>query len=822
MKKNSYSLSEISQWCDGRLIVNGTEESVVSKLAFDGRLIFDTKGVLFFALKSSNNDGHSYISELYARGVRMFVVENSFVIKDGFPLASWIVVKNSLEALQNISEKHRENVDAEIVAITGSNGKTIVKEWLTQFFYNDINIVRSPRSYNSQIGVPLSLWEINREHKIAFIEAGISKPDEMDKLQKVIKPNIGILTNIGNAHKENFSSKKNILDEKIKLFNDVETIFYNSDDLLINDAVKKLNATNKISWGRNSDADLQLISEDKNDISKLIFKWKNNHFEVSIPFNDEVSVENIMPVIAYAIYKGYDFVTIAQRVLKLEPVAMRMEQIDGINGSLIINDSYNSDILSLEVAINFLNQQANKKEIGRTLILSDFIQNGNNDAEVYSQIATLVTQNKISKFIGIGEKLMSFSSKFRDTDLFFHSTDAFIKDFHKFSFRDEAILIKGARSFTFERIVELLEKKQHSTILEVNLDAFINNLNILKSNLKPTTKILGMVKAFAYGSGSYQISSVLQSQNADYLGVAFADEGVELRQNGITLPIIVMNPEVKTFHQMLEFDLEPEIYNLENLFAFDKTVKEFGGEGKIHIKIDTGMNRFGFLKSEIDLLIEELLKRPYLKVASIFSHLVGSDEVEHDEFTHKQAALFSEIAEKISIVFKYPIIKHILNSAGIERFPEYQFDMVRPGIGLYGFSAVNNSNFKNVLTLKSYVSQIKMVEENPFVGYGRKGKLNLGDKIAVIPIGYADGFNRLLSNGVGQVMINNKLYPIVGRVCMDTCMVNITGGNVNLNDEVIIFGDDYPPMKMAELLNTIPYEIITSINQRVKRVYYKE
>ncbi|HKL72332.1 MAG TPA: bifunctional UDP-N-acetylmuramoyl-tripeptide:D-alanyl-D-alanine ligase/alanine racemase, partial [Marinilabiliaceae bacterium] len=802
----------------------GPEESEITRLSFDSRLVFDPKGVLFFAFQSGQNDGHDYIPELYQKGVRMFVVRNSFEPAAHMNLASWLRVSDPLKSLQQIAAFHRKKFNTEVLAITGSNGKTIVKEWLAQLFNNDFPLVRSPRSYNSQIGVPLSVWEMNSTHRLAIFEAGISHPGEMIRLKEIIQPTVGIITNIGTAHKENFTSSASILKEKLKLFEDVEILLYNRDSNIIHQAVNTLWSEKKfITWGRGTNSDLQLLSIEEGELTKLSFQWEESQFELELPFGDLVSIENTIPVVLFALYKGYSPDIIAQRVLNLEQVAMRMERKAGLNNCLIINDSYNSDFTSLEVALDFLDQQAKKKGMERTLILSDLLQTGYKDEEIYPRVAKLISTKNITRLIGVGPKMFKYSSFFRNSDRFFISTEELLSAISSFSFRDEAILIKGARSFAFERVSDLLEQKQHSTIMEVNLNAFVNNLNVYKQYLKPTTKVLAMVKAFGYGSGSYEIAAALQHQKVDYLGVAFADEGMELRRNGITLPIIVMNPEIKSFGQMLEFGLEPEIYSLHTLKAFDRVARDYGAtQTNIHLKLDTGMNRFGFSLFEGGELFQLLKQKPHLKVCSLFSHLVGSDEEKHDNFTNQQVEIFEDFSKKLEAQLGYSFIRHILNSAGIERFPQFQFDMVRVGIGLYGFSSVNDSRMQNVLSLKSYVSQIKNIHEKSTVGYGRKGVLNGGDSLAVIPVGYADGLSRQLSNGVGEVRIGKQLFPIVGNVCMDTCMVNVTGGNVKEGDEVIIFGDDFSLSLMAEKLNTIPYEIMTSISQRVKRIYFRE
>lgn len=822
---SQYTLSKIAKITNGQL-KKGVDLSKITRLAFDSRLVFDAEGVLFFALQSGQNDGHAYISELYQKGVRAFVVLNSYQPPAHLKDANWIQVNRPLDALQMLATYHRQQFNVEVLAITGSNGKTIVKEWMAQFINNDFPLVRSPRSYNSQIGIPLSVWEMNSKHQLAIFEAGISQPGEMHKLQEIITPTIGLITNIGTAHQENFASPRALLNEKLELFKDVSILLFCADSEMITQEVQRRWQNKRfLTWGRGDNADLRLLSEEdgQGQDTVLTFKWKSSMFKVVLPFSDLVSIENVMPVILFALHRGYQPEVITQRVKGLEQVAMRMERKEGVNGCLIINDSYNSDFTSLEVALNFLDQQAKKKGMERVLILSDLFQTGYQDEVLYPRVADLIATKNIAIFIGVGPKMVQYASLFRESDHFFSTTEELLANISSLSFKDDAVLVKGARSFEFERVSDLLEQKQHNTIMEVNLDALVNNLNVFKQHLKPTTKVLAMVKAFSYGSGSYEIAALLQHQKVNFLGVAFADEGMELRRNGITLPIIVMNPEIKSFGQMLKYDLEPEIYSFHILDEFDKAARDHGvTESKIHIKLDTGMNRFGFLPSEGDELVKQLKLKKRLKVSSLFSHLAGSDEEVHDEFTLQQIKAFDKFSQYLKKELGYSFIRHILNSAGVERFSEYQFDMVRVGIGMYGLSSTNDVKMQNVLSLKTYVSQVKKIDEMRTVGYGRKGVLESGDSIAVIPVGYADGLNRHLSNGVGEVLIGGHLFPIVGNVCMDTCMINVTGGNVKEGDEVVIFGDDYSVAIMAEKLNTIPYEIMTSINQRVKRVYFRE
>lgn len=816
--ETGYLLSEIAQMSGGTLL--GDSSSKILRLFFDSRLVFEPEGALFFALKGGQNNGHYYIPELYSKGVRFFVVDRDYKPAPAMTDAGWVFVDDTLKALQDVAAFHRRQYHPQVLAVTGSNGKTIVKEWLAQALNDDVPMVRSPRSYNSQIGVPLSVWQLNARHRLAVFEAGISRKGEMSRLKEIIQPTLGLITNIGTAHLENFESQDAILDEKLGLFDDVEVLFYSRDAQLIHEAVMARWPHKKcFTWGRHPESDLRLISSGET----LTFQWKGKRFEAEIPFVDFVSVENVMPVVLFMLFRGYNESLIAQRVAALEPVAMRMERKEGLNNCLIINDSYNSDFTSLEIALDFLDQQGRQKAMSRTVILSDMLQTGYADSLLYPRVAELLQSRKIDRLIGVGDHIINYQSSFRTGDRFFRSTDELLAALPGFSFRNEAILIKGARSFAFERVSDLLEQKQHCTVMEVNLDALINNLNVFRQHLNPNTRVLAMVKAFSYGSGSYEIAAALQYHKVDYLGVAFADEGMELRRAGITLPIIVMNPELKTFGQMLEYGLEPEVYSFKVLKAFERAVRESGiPEASVHIKLDTGMNRFGFEASDADELVRTIKAMPHIKVRSVLSHLVGSDDVKHDDFTHRQIDIFDGFTAYLKSKLGYSFIRHILNSAGIERFSENQYEMVRIGIGMYGLSAVNDARMQNVVTLKSYVSQVREVHDDATVGYGRKGFIKTGGKLAVIPVGYADGLNRHLSNGVGEVLINGQLYPIIGNICMDTCMIDVSNSNVLEGDEVIIFGDDYPVTVLSDKLNTIPYEVLTGISRRVKRIYYRE
>jgi alanine racemase len=817
-----YTITEITQIIGGAL--SGEKSREVHRLVFDTRLLVDTTGCLFFALKSGHKDGHRYITAAYDKGIRCFVVSTEFQVPESLKQASFLKVPNTQEALQQLARAHRLKFRIPVLAITGSNGKTIVKEWLSQALSFAEQITRSPRSYNSQIGVPLSVWQLNKQTTLGIFEAGISQPGEMEGLREIIQPTLGLFTNLGSAHQQQFATLESKLAEKLRLFRHADLVFYGRDDELVHGQITTTYPQKEfLTWGRHPEADLALIGEEGNGHKHLTLKWKDEILHLDIPFGDAISVENVLPVILVLLFKGFSSKIIQEQLALLQPVAMRMEQKEGINGTLIINDSYNSDITSLETAMSFLEQQGQKKGCLRTLILSDMFQTGLEEDVLYPHVAQLIRGKGIDRFIGVGEELSRYAGHFRESDLFYKSTEALLEALPAMVFRNDAILVKGARAFRFERIVEKLELKQHSTILEIDLDALVNNLNVFRHRLNKGVKTLVMVKAFGYGSGLFEIASALQHHKVDYLGVAFADEGVELRQAGINLPIIVMNPEVKSFDQMLEYQLEPEIYNFRILEAWHSFVQKEGRDRQsVHIKLDTGMYRLGFLEEEIKELVQRLKAMPALMVKSVFSHLAGSDEAQHDAFTQTQLSLFESACKALEEGLDYPFMRHILNSGGVERFPDAQYDMVRLGIGLYGISATSAANLKNVTTLKTYISQIKEVKSGATIGYGRRGVLKDGGTIAVLPIGYADGLNRHLSNGVGQMWVKNRLVPIVGSICMDMCMVDVSGVDVAEGDEVIVFGEKPSIAVMANQLKTIPYEILTSISRRVKRIYFKE
>ncbi len=810
--------------------VTGKTPAVIKNLLIDSRKLSNAETSLFFAIKGERHDGHAYLSDLYEKGVRNFVV--SSLPKDTalFAGANFLHVKDTLLALQQLCAFHRQQFKIPVIGITGSNGKTIVKEWLYQLMREDKNIVRSPKSFNSQVGVPLSVWQMNEENNLGIFEAGISKPSEMNLLEAIIRPTIGMITNIGQAHDENFENQKRKVDEKLKLFVNAEVLIYCKDYLLVHDEVtanKLFRDLKTFSWSRRLRADLLIgrITKSTAD-TEIQGIYKNDFIRISIPFTDEASIENAIHCWAMLLYLGYENSLIAERMHFLSPIAMRLELKEGINNCSIINDSYNSDLGSLAIALDFLNQQ--KQHLKKTLILSDILQSGRAEEALYKEVAELIHKKGISRLIGIGESISNQQQQFNVEKTFYKTTADFLHEFNNSFFRDETILLKGARAFGFEAISKIIQQKAHETVLEINLNAIVHNLNYFRSKIKADTKIMAMVKAFSYGSGSFEIANILQFHRVDYLAVAYADEGIELRKAGITMPIMVMNPEEQSYDSMIQYSLEPEIYSFRVLNLFEETLKRSERNNAqpiaIHIKLDTGMHRLGFDEEEVNELIVRIKNNKHLAVKSVFSHLAASDEEEHDDFTWQQIRKLTEMTEKIQAHFSYPIMKHILNSAGINRFPDAQFDMVRLGIGLYGIG-VNTAEqllLQNVSTLKTSISQIKNIAARETIGYSRKGVAVRDMQIATVPIGYADGLSRKLSGGKGKMIVKGKPALIIGNVCMDMCMIDITDINANENDEVIVFGDSCPITEIAKDVGTIPYEILTNVSRRVKRVYYQE
>lgn len=801
-------------------------DDTISILLTDSRRLSFPEQSLFFAIRTKTNDGHKYIPELYKLRVRHFVVSEIPPTAETMPEANFLVVKDPVKALQKLAARHRKRFDIPVIGITGSNGKTIVKEFLYQLLRSEFNIVRSPRSYNSQLGVPLSVWQMNEKNTLGIFEAGISQPDEMERLQPIIAPTIGVITNIGEAHQENFISISQKCLEKLTLFNDCEAIIYDGDNAFISNCIEAACLSHKaITWSRtDSEAPLFIESIEKKENETIITcTLLGFNRVVCIPFTDDASIENVIHCMAVMLYLKPTSVNDVEKFRHLEPVDMRLNVKQGLRGCLLINDTYNSDINSLDIALDFQQSRRMGKNLKCTLILSDILQSGTLPKSLYKKVADLVRRKKIDRLIGIGRDLKEYGSVFEMEKEFYLTTDEFIQSPSFRRFENELILIKGSRHFHFERISELLEKKVHETILEVNLDAIVHNFNYYRSKLKPDTKMVCMVKAFGYGAGSYELAKTLQEHRCDYLAVAVADEGAELRKEGISIPLIVMNPEFSSFNVLLENQLEPEVYSFRLLEALIRETERRGITSyPIHIKLDTGMHRLGFRPADIPEICRRLKAQSGVAVRSVFSHLAGSDSYIFDDFTRQQLDTFQKAAAQLEAALDYPVIKHILNSAGIERFADYQMDMVRLGIGLYGVSASGIKGLKNVSTLKTTILQIQDVPAGDSIGYSRMSYTKRDSRIAIIPIGYADGLDRHFSNGGGVVSIRGQRCPIIGNICMDACMIDVTDIDAREGDPVVIFGEELPVAELSDRLKTIPYEILTSISPRVKRVYYRE
>ena len=786
--------------------------ATINHISIDSRSLQNGTNSLFFALRGQNQDGQNYINELYEKGVRNFVVTKVVSL----PGANFVIVKDTTAALQKFASYYRTLFNFPVIGITGSNGKTIVKEWLNFVLSPDFNVIRSPKSYNSQVGVPLSIVAINEKHNLGIFEAGISTTNEMQKLAVIIKPTIGILTNIGSAHNEGFSSLEEKIVEKLKLFESADVLIYRKDVRI----TSNLNADIKsFSWSfDDQSADIFARQESMSEATSLEITANDSTFKVTIPFQDNASIENAMHCIMTMLYLKYKHEVIQNRISALYPLEMRLQVKNGVNNTTIIDDSYSSDYQSLKIALDFLESQ--KQHNQKTLILSDIFQSGLTDDELYSNVQHLLEANNVSRTFTIGEKISEYKNKFPNS-IAYNSTEDFIKDFDSLEFANESILVKGARNFRFEEIVSLLEEKNHETVLEINLNAISHNLNYFRSRIHPKTKLMVMVKAFGYGSGGFEIAKLLEHHNVDYLGVAFADEGIALKNSGIKVPIMVLNPESTSYNSIIQFGLEPEIYSIKGLQSFIKiTVKQNLVAYPIHLKLDTGMHRLGFQENDLTLLIDILKSAKSIKVQSILSHLATSDNPDYSEFANTQIALFNRLSKYIVDELQIKPLRHILNSSGIANYPIAQFDMVRLGIGLY--SDMGNRDLENVGTLKSIISQVRSIPVGDSVGYGRRFIAARPTKVATIPIGYADGISRHWGNGVGYVLINSEKASIIGSICMDMLMVDVTDIKCSEGDSVIIFGDNPTVEEMANKLNTISYEILTGISQRVKRIYYRE
>jgi len=812
--------------------------ATVEELCIDSRKIAHPEAALFVSISTRHRNGHAYIGNAYEKGVRNFIVTEDIDISK-YPGANFIKVKDSVTALQQIAIANRKQYDIPCIGITGSNGKTIVKEWLYQLLAEDYNTLRSPKSYNSQIGVPLSVWMLGKEHELAIFEAGISQPGEMEKLERIIHPTIGIFTNIGEAHSEGFLNNRQKIKEKLLLFRFAKQLVFCKDHQELNQSiveylhqVKSEHEEDNIRpfrWSYKNDAELYISSVVKNENSTTITAVHNDSEQaITIPFTDPASIENAIHCWCVLLLMNIPAEKIAERMLKLTPVSMRLELKHGINDCTFINDSYNSDLTSLLIALEYLEQQ--KQHQHHTVILSDMQQIARPDGELYEEVADILGTKHVHRFIGIGPALYKNKAHFRKykkmRSIFFKSTDDFLKNFHLITFNNEAILLKGARVFKFERISTLLEQKLHQTVMSINLSSLTHNLNVFRKRLKPGVKTMAMVKAFSYGSGSYEIAHRLQYAGVDYLAVAYTDEGIALRKGGITMPIMVMSPDTQTFDRMIAWKLEPEIFNLRSLQAFMQIAKTLQIEQyPVHIKLDTGMHRLGFSHDEVSELVRLLKDNNLLKVVSIFSHLAASEDPGEDDFTRKQAVDFDKMCTEIMAVLDHKPIRHICNSAAIARHPELHYDMVRLGLGLYGIDGSGSlqKELRQMGTLKTTIAQIKTVPAGEGVGYGHTDAADWERRIATISIGYADGYPRAMSNGESYVLIHGKKAKIVGRICMDMCMVDITSmPEVNEGDEVIVFGEGLSVNQLAKWAGTITYELMTGISQRVKRVYENE
>lgn len=825
----TYSIEKVTTLIGARRY--GDKAANIGFLLTDSRSLCFPEETLFFALKSGRRNGHDFIPDLYRRGVRNFVVDElPQDYASTYAGSNFLKVISPLEALQRLAERHRDEFNIPIVGVTGSNGKTIVKEWLYQLLSPSLSVTRSPRSYNSQIGVPLSVWLLGEQSQVGVFEAGISQPGEMQALRNIIQPTIGVITNIGSAHQENFPSVEAKVDEKLDLFRDAHVIVYPGDSKEIACRVGERQFKGERLWWSVADASapLYIKNVEKGETSTTvtyIYNKVGEECQYTLPFIDEASVENSITCCAVCLSLGLSAADIAGRMPKLETVAMRLEVKQGQHGCTLINDSYNSDINSLDIALDFISRRPDHKGRRRTLILSDILQSGMTRDQLYAEVSELCVKRGVEKFIGVGPDLMAEADRIGVGEkYFFPDSQTFIKSLVFSTLRDEVILIKGARAFGFDGISELLEQKVHETILEVNLQAVVDNLNYYRSYMKPETKLVCMVKANAYGSGAVEVAKTLQDHRVDYLAVAVADEGVTLRKNGITSNIMIMNPEMTAFKTMFDYDLEPEVYSFRLLDALVKAARREGITGyPVHIKLDTGMHRLGFNpKTDIDELIHRLQSQNAIIPRSVFSHFVGSDSDDFDNFSKMQFDLFDEASSKLQAAFPHKILRHICNSAGIEHFPERHLDMCRLGLGLYGIDSRDNHILNNVSTLKTTILQLRDVPKEETVGYSRKGHLTRDSRIAAIPIGYADGLNRHLGRGNCYCLVNGQKAPYVGNICMDVAMVDVTGIPCKEGDTVEIFGDHLPVTVLSDVLDTIPYEVLTSVSDRVKRVYYQD
>ncbi len=821
-----YTIEKITTLIGARRV--GESEAQIGWLLTDSRSLCFPEATLFFALSSARNDGHRYVGDLYRRGVRNFVVSHLPQSINDYPDANFLVVMSPLEALQRLAERHRDEFDIPVVGLTGSNGKTMVKEWLYQLLSPSMVVTRSPRSYNSQIGVPLSVWLLDTQSEVALFEAGISQPGEMAALRDIIQPTIGVFTSLGDAHQENFRSLEEKCMEKLQLMLHAATVVYDTDDQVVGRCLRKSGyAGEKLGWSLTDPRAAFFVERQESDANgvTVTYRFRDAAGSYHLPFIDEASVKCSYACAVVALHLGIDAEQLDERMRLLEPVAMRLEVKEGQRGCTLINDSYNSDVNALDIALDFMARRPDSKGRRHTLILSDICQSGDNPEALYHKVSELAVKRGVDKLIGVGQTISSQAAAIEVKEkYFFNDVTQLIGSKVFASLHDEVILIKGARPFGFDQLTELLEQKVHETILEVNLGAVVENLNYYRSFLKPTTKMVCMVKADAYGAGAVEVAKTLQDHRVDYLAVAVADEGVTLRKAGITSNIIIMNPEMTAFKTMFDYDLEPEVYNFRLLEALVKAAEKQGITGwPIHVKLDTGMHRLGFdPEKDIDSLVHRLKHQTALIPRSVFSHFVGADSDDFDEFSAKQFECFERGSKALQAAFDHKILRHIDNSAGILHFPERQLDMCRLGIGLYGIDSRDNHILHTVSTLKTTILQLREVKKEDTVGYSRKGTLQRDSRIAAIPIGYADGLNRHLGNGHCYCLVNGKKAPYVGNICMDVAMIDVTDIPCQEGDMVEIFGEQLPVTVLSDALDTIPYEVLTGLSSRVKKIYYQD
>lgn len=805
----------------------GHSATQVEWLLTDSRSLVFPETTLFFALRTKVGDGHRYVADLYRRGVRNFVVGTLPAEHEtAFPDANFLQVMSPLKALQRLAERHREEHDIPVIGVTGSNGKTVVKEWLYQLLSPTLHVTRSPKSYNSQVGVPLSVCLLGEHSEIGIFEAGISQPGEMAALRAIIQPTIGVMTNIGPAHQENFESVEEKCHEKLSLFQDAKVLVYCADDAVVDECVAtSLLRGERLAWSRRNPSAALFVSavETLERGTRITYRFHGAEAAMTIPFTDDASTVNCIHCLAVLLSLNFSAEEIANRMKRLEPVAMRLEVIQGVRNCTLINDTYNSDAASLDIALDFMARRPEIQNKQKVLILSDMFQTGLPATELYAKVAELLNRRAIDHFIGVGPEISHAHSLFLMKKSFFPSGEALADSGLLDTLHDSLVLIKGSRPFGFEKITAALSLRVHETTLHVNLDALAGNLNYYRSFMKPETKMVCMVKASAYGAGSVEVAKTLQDRGVNYLAVAVADEGAELRRAGITAGIIVMNPEMTAFKTLFDYELEPEVYNFKLLDALIKAAEKEGIQGfPVHIKLDTGMHRLGFdPRLDLPALIDRLHHQTSVIPRSVFSHFVGSDSPDFDDFSARQFALFDEASKTLQAAFSHKILRHICNSAGIERFPERHLDMVRLGLGLYGIDPIDNRSLQNVTTLRTTILQIRECPKGDSVGYSRRTVLERDSRIAAIPIGYADGLDRHLGNRRGYCLVNGQRADYVGNICMDVCMIDVTDTDCREGDTVEIFGDDLPPAELARLLDTIPYEILTSVSDRVKRIYFQ-